>query len=505
MVQTRSTRAKLNILVSFGTQIVTLICGLIIPKAMISAFGSETYGATASIAQFLSYIALLEGGIGGVARAALYKPLAENNKNGISEVVCEIKRLFRIVAYIFVAYVLVLACCFKKISEVKSLEWTTSFLLVLVISISTFAQYFIGISYSVLLQAAQKTYITHLISVFATVFNAALTVILINLDFNILIVKLGSACVFVLRPILMWLYVRKQYGKLTCKTRNKNLLSQKWSGMGQHLAYFLHSHTDIAILTLCSELKLVSVYSIYNMVVAQIQTFTSSFSTGMEALFGDMLAKKEHKQLDRTFTLYDSLISFVSVVLFSAVLVLIVPFVKLYTKGINDANYIYPFFAVILTLSSFIYCLRMPYHSVIISAGHFKQTRAAAYGEALINIVLSLILVNKFGLNGVAIGTLAATMFRFGFYVVYLSKHIINRSLIHFVKRFSVNSVAVAASTLLCYFLSRKIKINNYLEWATFAALTMVVIIVVTSALYLIFYKKDVGFIFGKILKKRTK
>lgn len=59
---TRAKRAKLNIVVSLGCQIIVLICGLVIPRSMIGNFGSEAYGATASISQFLAYITLLEGG-----------------------------------------------------------------------------------------------------------------------------------------------------------------------------------------------------------------------------------------------------------------------------------------------------------------------------------------------------------------------------------------------------------------------------------------------------------
>ena len=41
------------------------------------AYGSDVNGLVSSITQFLGYIALVEGGVGGVIRAALYKPLAK--------------------------------------------------------------------------------------------------------------------------------------------------------------------------------------------------------------------------------------------------------------------------------------------------------------------------------------------------------------------------------------------------------------------------------------------
>ena len=122
MKDQRERRAKLNIIVSLLGQFVTLACGLIVPRLLIGQFGSEAYGATTSISQFLAYITLLEAGIGGVARAALYKPLADCDMRQISAVVCEIKRFFRVIGYIFAAYVIVLACTFQRIADVRCFD-----------------------------------------------------------------------------------------------------------------------------------------------------------------------------------------------------------------------------------------------------------------------------------------------------------------------------------------------------------------------------------------------
>ena len=179
MANTRGKQAKLNILISFLSQLVTLGCGLILPGLLINAYGSEAYGTTASITQFLAYITLLEGGISGVARSALYKPLAAGDMHAVSAVLQELRRFFRVVAYSFIVYVAILACCFREISGADALDWGTSFMLVIVISLSTFGQYFIGITNAVLLQASHKTYITSTISMVAVVLNAGLTVLLV--------------------------------------------------------------------------------------------------------------------------------------------------------------------------------------------------------------------------------------------------------------------------------------------------------------------------------------
>lgn len=499
MADVRGKRAKLNIGISFLGQLISLACGVILPGLLINAFGSEAYGATASITQFLAYITLLEGGIGGVARAALYKPLAEGDMHAVSVVLQELRRFFRTVALIFAVYVLVLACGFRTISGTETLDWMTSFLLVIVISISTFAQYFIGITNAVLLQASHKTYITQAISAGAVMLNAVLTVLLVLLGCNLIIVKLVSSCVFVLRPVAQWWYVRRNYQLVKKVPRDKGILKQKWEGLGQHIAFFLHSNTAVAVLTLLADLKQVAVYSVYNMVVAHMQSLVVAFASGMEAVFGDMLAKKEKKQLQESFSGYETLLSFVSVVAFSVTAVMILPFVRLYTAEVTDANYIEPAFSVILPLSAMVYCIRQPYHAMTIAAGRFKETRPAAYGEVILNVGLSVVLVFRFGLVGVAIGTLVATLFRMVFYAVYLRKHILYRSLGLFVKRLLINSCGFAAIFLCGKLLTDRIPMGDYLQWVLCALPVGILAVVIMGVIQCLFYRADVM----KLLKKK--
>ena len=263
----RESRARFNIYISLLGQVVTLVCGLIVPRILLKAFGSEAYGATASITQFLSYITLLEGGIGGVARAALYKPLAEKDYDTISKIVWEIKKFFRAIGIVFSAYVIILALSFHSISKVQCFDSITTFILVIIISLSTFAQYFIGISYSVLIQADQKSYITQIIFSIATIANTVLIVILTKIGCGLVIVKLISSIVFAGRPFLTWLYVKKRYQLINVTQSDTKYLMQKWTGLGQHLAYFVHNNTDIVVLTVFDNLKSVAIYSVYNMVI----------------------------------------------------------------------------------------------------------------------------------------------------------------------------------------------------------------------------------------------
>ena len=79
----RSKKAIKNIISSLSQQIAVIICGLILPRAIIGTYGSNVNGLISSITQFLSYITLLEAGIGPVIKSVLYKPIANKEKKEI--------------------------------------------------------------------------------------------------------------------------------------------------------------------------------------------------------------------------------------------------------------------------------------------------------------------------------------------------------------------------------------------------------------------------------------
>ena len=498
----RTKKAKLNIIISLLSQGVTLVCGLIVPRLMLTAFGSEANGAVTSITQFLGYITFLEGGIGAVARSALYKPLAEKDNLKISKVLNEVKHFFAIIGAVFTVYVLILACTFTKISDIQCFNWIETFLLVIILSTSTFAQYFIGITNSLLLQSAQKQYISVGVSMAGNILNTIAIVILIKFGCSLHIVKLVSAIVFTVKPVIYWAYVKKNYKLPKVKEREKTALEQKWEGLGQHIAYVLHSHTDVAVLTIFKSLSLVSVYSVYNMVAYNLQNIVSSFAIGNESVFGDMLAKKEMEKLRKTFGYYETLLSIVSVFFFSVAAALITPFVKLYTAGITDADYYQPLFGVLLIISALIYGTRTPYATMVIAAGHFRQTKIAAYGEAVINIITSVILVIKFGLIGVAIGTILAVLFRKLYYAFYLSKNIICIPIEFCIKRIIVNSFNFGLVYLIGAFYINKIEIVNFLDWIIAGVIIAICAGIITLIMNIIFYRDDVAEIANKIVKK---
>ncbi|HDT8001049.1 TPA: hypothetical protein RD642_002827, partial [Enterococcus faecalis] len=119
---------------------------------IIGTYGSSVNGLIQSITQFLGYISLLQLGVGGVIRAALYKPLADKDEIQINKVVKAASIFFRKIGGVSCGYILVLAIIYPLISE-GLFNYKYVAFLVIIIGLSTIAQYMLGFPYRLLVTA----------------------------------------------------------------------------------------------------------------------------------------------------------------------------------------------------------------------------------------------------------------------------------------------------------------------------------------------------------------
>ena len=485
----RSAKAMKNVISSLVLQVIAIIYGFIVPKLIIESFGSNVNGLISSITQFLAYITLLESGIGPVVKATLYGPIAKKDKEQIKNILKASERFFRIIAFIFLIYLVILSIVYPIIVSAE-FDFIYTMSLIMIISISTFAEYYIGMTYKLYLQAEQKTYVTSIIQIVSYILNTIAIVILIKCDASIHIIKLVSGIIFILRPVMQNLYVKKKYN-INLKEADKNYqLKQKWDGLAQHIAAVIHDNTDVAILTIFSEMSEVSVYTVYYIVVKGVKSLIRAITGGIDAAFGDMLARGEKDILNRNFEIYELLYFSIITVTYSCIYILIVPFIKVYTLGITDANYIRPVFAVLLVSAEFVWAVRQPYNDLVKTAGHFKQTRIGAWIEAITNVVISVVLVYKFGIVGVAIGTLVAMTIRTLEFIYYVAKNILNRSIFVSFKKIAI--IIIETLLIVCIVnMLPELTINSYVELFLKAVITAVIAIIVTLGINIAMYKTE--------------
>ena len=483
----RKKKLLLNTGAGILKQLVTVICGFILPRYMLLYYGSSVNGLVSSISHFLSFISLLDMGVGAVIQANLYKPLADQNNDQISRLIKSSERFFRRLAYIFIGYIVVL--CFIFPSMVDFGAWYTVSLL-LIIAISTLAQYLFGMTYQLLLNADQRSYVQLAMQIGTIVLNTVFAIVLMRLGASIHAVKLMTAAVFVLRPLGQMLYVHRHYSINKKIEVSGEPIKQKWNGFSQHLASVVCQNIDVTVLTLFSTLKNVSIYSVYYNVTNGVEQIVMTAATGLESLFGNMIAKGEKEKLLATFCMVEWIVHTGVTIIFTIAAITIVPFIRVYTDGITDANYIAPAFGILLVAAYGAESLRVPYFRVIKAAGHFKETQNGAFIAAGLNTVITVALIFKFGLIGAAIGTLIAMLYHTCYFAWYLRKSILERPIRYFVKYLITDFVVAIAS-----FLAAKIFVMSeisYFAWIIFAVKVSLIVLVISGGVNLIVYRKHI-------------
>lgn len=490
---------KWNSILALCYQAVLVITGLILPRCFLHFYGSEVNGLISSVAQFLSFINLCDLGISAVVSSAYYKPLAQNDTDQISRIFVYSRRFFKTIGFILMGYIAVLLFAYPTLVN-DSLDFWFTFMLIAAMGISQLGQYFIGVTYQLLLNADQKSYVQLIINGSTLLANTIISVLLMASGAGVQMVKLVTSLIYLMRPLLMRWYVRKHYAIDYQVIVDSSVVTQKKNGIIQHIAYMIYENTDVIVLTVFSTLKNVSIYSVYTLVTNSMKQIISAATTGVQALLGNMIANKEQQTLQSFFSFYNWGVHTISALLYTTTGLLIVPFVSIYTSNVTDADYFVPVFASLITFAYYLSSIRNCNYVLIRAAGHYRQTQVASLIEAGLNLVISMACVFRFGLVGVAVGTIIATMFFVIYEVVYFSKNIVFISAKHFIKQFLVDFLGAGISIAIATHI--EVFHNTIISWVLQACIVFGICFCVYLLLQILFYRNYLGQMISKLIKK---
>ena len=488
----------INIISSLTLQVVTVISGFIIPKIILTNFGSSVNGLVSSLNQFLSYITLIEGGITGVVLANLYKPLVDHDNKKISAVLVTAKKFFNKIGYLFIAYSIGVAVVYPILSK-EGFSWSFVASLTVVLSLNLLIQYLFSLSFRVLLQADKKLYVISFTQIVITVCNIACAFFSVKIYPSIHLLKLLTGLLYIIQPLVYGYFVKKHYSINWGTEPDDNLLKERWNGFAINCAAFIHNSTDITILTIFTNLATVSIYGVYTLVTNGLNGLFAAVFRAIAPTVGQAYAKGDEHELNKKLDLFE-FITFISVYFcFTLSGLLITPFVQLYTNGITDVDYIQPIFGVLIVMAEGLYLIKEPHLDLSYSANKFKELSVPAFVEAGINILVSIILVHKLGLIGVAIGTIAGMTYRMAYQIYFTTKIVKNRKQWIFYKKLLAFSFVTLIGVAICHFVPlTEITVWNWVLHAFFYALIFGVLYLILS---LLLFKKDVRYLKEYILK----
>ena len=204
-----------------------------------------------------------------------------------------------------------------------------------------------------------------------------------------------TSLIYAIRPLILAIYVRRNYNLNWNIKYTKEPIKQKWNGVAQHVSAVVLDGTDNIVLTVFSDLKDVSIYSVYSLVTSGVKQLLLSMTNGIQALMGEMWAKQELDELRAFFSWIEWILHTGTILIFGITSALIVPFVQVYTNGVSDVDYVQPIFAMLIVVANAGHCLRLPYNIMILAGGHYKETQNNYIVASALNIIISIFAVKR--------------------------------------------------------------------------------------------------------------
>lgn len=419
-------------------QIISLILGIIIPRFILLKYGSEMNGFLNSIVQIFSYMTLLEVGVGGATLQALYKPVAIKNRKDINAILSATAIYYHKAGMIYFIVLILFSIGYPILvdSEISKL---TMFTIIICNGISNCFGFFVQNKFKILLQAEGKNYIIANITTITTAIGTIFKIILILEGYSIVLVQFIFCFISSTQAICYYIYQKRKYSWINYKEApNYSAISQKNSVMVQQVSTLIFNNIDVLLLTfIVQDLKIISIYTMYNLVIYMVKSLLNQLLESFVFKLGQLyqIDRKKYLEYHHIFEIFNFII------LFSAMIVLnycMIPFVKLYTIGVDDINYIDYKLLILFIFIQLLDIGRVSSRNIINFAGHFKRTQRRCLIEAGMNIVFSIIGVYFYGIYGVLLGTIISLLYRTNDMILYTYKYLLKQNPIITYKRWIV-------------------------------------------------------------------
>ena len=469
-------RGFYNIFFGMLGQLVSIALGITIPRLVLVNLGSESNGLLSSVNQALVYLNLLEAGVGTATLQALYGPVAESNIQNINHIMSATNKYYQKIGIWYFIVTVVLALIFPVVVD-SELSYVTVFVVVFLSGVSQVVNFFFQGKYRILMQVEGKNYILTNLGTIVNVFTSISKIILLLKDYDIVALQFMYFLFNLVQMFYITLYIKKNYPWLNLAVApNYEAISQKKSVLVHQISGLIFQNTDVLILTVACGLKAVSVYSMYVMLFGMIGTTISTINGGVSFAMGQAYNtdKKKFDILYNAFETYNMSLTFS---LYCVANIFILPFLKLYTVGVTDVNYIDPILPYLFIATYAISNGRSAAQRVIEYAGHFKLTQNRSMLESAINIAVSLICVMKFGIYGVLCGTIAALLYRTNDMIIYASKKLLYRSPFRTYLKWGVNVLLYVLTTIVFSGIYSRVQLSNYFILAINAAVVCAIIV----------------------------
>jgi len=456
MIFNRTKNTLRNTAIAFIEKIVSILLPFAVRTIIIYKLGVEYTGLNSLFTTILSILNLADLGFSSAILHFLYKPVADDDIKTVNALLKYLTKAYRIVAFIiFLGGILLKPAIPFLIKDSGSVD-VNIYILYFIFLLNAVSSYLFGAERISILEVYQIGHKKSLVNIFFEFIKTGLQIISLILFSNYYVycalipftsIAINLLCLYVTKKDLPNIYAE---GDIDDETRKQ--IKEKLIFLFLHKVPSLITTTvDSLVISSILGLGILGIYGNYTLIGSSITGFFLTFYSTIKPIVGNHFVKstekEKHKLFNSLFFTTICLSIFVCTCLFN----LYQPFItfwigKSYLLGLP--------IVIILCLFYYAFLLRHFISNIYIDiAGLWKKTILRQYLIAFLNLILDLILVNKYGILGVIAASFFTEFFigiPLDYYVAY--KYVLNKKPFNFITPVLVGLLSLLAISSLCYF-----------------------------------------------------
>ena len=408
----RAKRSIKNAVVSTAYYLINLLLGFFSRKIFFNHLGSEVLGLGTTARDLIGFLQISELGIGAAVAFLLYKPLFEDDREKIKEIVTVQGWLYQRIAIFIISAACVLMCFFPSIFAKSDLPLGYAYIVFIALLIGVMMSYFFNFRL-IVLTARQQQY--KIVRVFqsAEIVKILLQIFTVSTFKNPFFWWIGlELATRLVSTLLMDRLIKKEYPwlKLDMKkgkeylARNKVIIKKTKQVFFHRLAGAALLNSSSPILYAFTSLTTVAFYGNYQIIISKLSRLIGNLFNSTAAGVGDLVAEGNKRSIMRVFwELYDSRFVIAAIIIICSYQ-LTDPFIS---SWLSPDYLLGKRFLLLYLILQGIMMTRETVDSFINAHGMFQDIWAPMV-EATLNIGLSIVFGSWWGLEGIILGVITS-------------------------------------------------------------------------------------------------
>ncbi len=451
------------------------ILGFIKVKVFVGGLTDDIYSVHQLFYQIFGYLTIADIGFGLVLNKNFYEAFAKDDKKIINKIYSTSRKFYNIIGIFMMACALVISFFVSYLTKANIDNSYLQLIFIIFIFRNVLDYFFVAPRF--VMDADQKNYKINYLLKSAKILEIVSEIVLVLLKVNYVFILIPGIFITLFFDLYINRKVYREYPFLhNDKSFDKEYLNGTKDLISLKLTGLANSNTDIILLSAFVNPISVIIYTSYSYITKFVSDTIFVAASAITPSFANVLNKEGEEKAYSVFKeiniFFLFIASFSFIMLYTFLNNLIILWIGREYLASNLA-------AILFCLICFYNIANRSFVITINSKGLFKETKAIMMVEAILNIILSLLLIKKLSLVGVLLGTVVASYTTtFIYEAFYLHRKVFNKNILkYFITYFSV----LALSFGCIYALS----LYNFPIYNVISFIGCVLIISVVVALFL--------------------